>query len=117
MAIFLKRLAKAAPISFGGQTMYGSRLPFGALAAISGGMASYYFYSSANLVYLDQLNEDTTPKVALNPEILINGLNSSYKTRSRPATILSYLDIQPQVIVTYLGLPAPLPPCLTHHQW
>ncbi|KAL6558372.1 NADH-cytochrome b-5 reductase-like protein [Orobanche minor] len=55
MAIFLKRLAKAAPISFGGQTMYGSRLPFGALAAIS-------------VVYLDQLNEDTTPKVALNPD-------------------------------------------------
>ncbi|KAL6523492.1 NADH-cytochrome b-5 reductase-like protein [Orobanche gracilis] len=55
MAIFLKRLAKAAPISFGGQTIYGSRLPFGALAAIS-------------VVYLDQRNGDTTPEVALNPD-------------------------------------------------
>ncbi|KAL3642929.1 NADH-cytochrome b-5 reductase-like protein [Castilleja foliolosa] len=68
MAMFLKRLATAAPISFGGQTVSRSRLRFGALAAISGGISSYYFFSSPDLVYLDQLNEDATPKVALNSE-------------------------------------------------
>ncbi|KAL7137698.1 hypothetical protein ABFS83_10G110500 [Erythranthe nasuta] len=70
MAAFLKRLAKtAAPIAFGGQTKSGSSIRFGALAAISGGITSYYLFSSSHdLVYLDQLNEDTTPKVALNPD-------------------------------------------------
>ncbi|KAL7096996.1 hypothetical protein ACP275_10G115100 [Erythranthe tilingii] len=70
MAVFLKRLVKAAaPIAFGGQTKSGSRIRFGAVAAISGGITSYYLFSSSqHLVYLDQLNEDTTPKVALNPD-------------------------------------------------
>lgn len=68
MAMLFKRLAKAAPIAFGGQTKSGSRLRFGALAAISGGIASYYFVSSPNVVYLDQLNEDAAPKTALNPD-------------------------------------------------
>ncbi|KAK6152370.1 hypothetical protein DH2020_015005 [Rehmannia glutinosa] len=68
MAMFFKKLAEAAAISFGGQTKSGSRIRFGALAAISGGISSYYFLSSPNLVYLDNLNEDATPKVALNPD-------------------------------------------------
>ncbi|KAL8488318.1 hypothetical protein ACS0TY_024554 [Phlomoides rotata] len=68
MTMLFKRLAKAAPIAFGGQTKSCSRFRFGALAAISGGIVSYYFVSSPNVVYLDQLNEDAAPKAALNPD-------------------------------------------------
>ncbi|KAK6126167.1 hypothetical protein DH2020_040086 [Rehmannia glutinosa] len=68
MVMFFKKLAEAAAISFGSQTKSGSRIRFGAFAAISGGISSYYFLSSPNLVYLDNLNEDATPKVALNPD-------------------------------------------------
>ncbi|KAL2479679.1 NADH-cytochrome b5 reductase-like protein [Abeliophyllum distichum] len=63
--MFFKRLSKAAPIAFGGTNF---RFPFGALAAISGGFSYYYYCSSPNLVYLDQLTEDASPKVALNPD-------------------------------------------------
>ncbi|KAK4479177.1 hypothetical protein RD792_014688 [Penstemon davidsonii] len=68
MAMFFKRLAKSAPIAFGFQSNSKSRITFGALAAISGGISSYYYFSSQNLVYADQLNEDAAPKVALNPD-------------------------------------------------
>lgn len=56
MALFFKRLAKAAPVAFtnafGGQPKSGARnfrIPFGAIAAVSGGI-SYYCFSSENLV-------------------------------------------------------------------
>ncbi|KAL5771371.1 hypothetical protein ACOSP7_015525 [Xanthoceras sorbifolium] len=72
---FFRRLAKATPIAynntFGGQsksTFYKSRLPFSAFAAISGGLSYYYYCSSPNLVHLDQINEETGPKIALNPD-------------------------------------------------
>ncbi|KAL6331085.1 hypothetical protein AAG906_009513 [Vitis piasezkii] len=74
MALFFKRLAKAAPVAFtnafGGQPKSGARnfrIPFGAIAAVSGGI-SYYCFSSENLVHLDQINENAGPKVALNPD-------------------------------------------------
>ncbi|KAK6126226.1 hypothetical protein DH2020_040024 [Rehmannia glutinosa] len=54
--MFFKKLAEAAAISFGGQTKSGSRIRFGALAAISGGISSYYFLSSPNLIYLLSFN-------------------------------------------------------------
>ncbi|GER47005.1 FAD/NAD(P)-binding oxidoreductase [Striga asiatica] len=63
MAFFLRRLANAASIYSGGQKNSGSRLRFGALAAISGAISSYYFISSPSLVYLDQLSEDSTEKI------------------------------------------------------
>ncbi|KAA8535070.1 hypothetical protein F0562_030073 [Nyssa sinensis] len=73
MAFFFKRLAKAAPIAFShafqGQTKSrfpNFQVPFGAIFAISGGI-SFYYHSSPNLVHLDQINEETGPKVALNP--------------------------------------------------
>ncbi|KAK2998070.1 hypothetical protein RJ639_026402, partial [Escallonia herrerae] len=83
MATFLRRLAKTAPVAFPhafrGQskssfTSY--RVPFGAIAAISGGFSYLYYFDSPsllkfifiNLGHLDQINEETGPKVALNPD-------------------------------------------------
>ncbi|KAK4481199.1 hypothetical protein RD792_012081 [Penstemon davidsonii] len=60
MATFFRRLAKAAPIALGVQANSNSRIPFGIFAAISGGISSYYYLSSQNLVY-------PHPK-ALNPD-------------------------------------------------
>lgn len=68
MATFFRRLAKAAPIAFGGHSKPASRTGFGALAAISGGISAYYFYCSPNMGYLDQINEEAGPKYALNPD-------------------------------------------------
>ncbi|CAK9169158.1 unnamed protein product [Ilex paraguariensis] len=73
MALFFKRLAKAAPITFAfrGQSkssFTNSRLPLGAIAAISGGISYYYFFPSPNLVYLEHIHEESGPKVALNPD-------------------------------------------------
>lgn len=75
MALFFKRLARTTPVAlataFGGQTKTnagGFRLPFGAIAAISGGISYFYYFSSPNLVHLDQLNEEEGPKVALSPD-------------------------------------------------
>ncbi|KAI8023738.1 NADH-cytochrome b5 reductase-like protein [Camellia lanceoleosa] len=74
MAMFLKRLAKAAPIAFSHafrdqpkSSFPSFRVPFGAITAISGGISYYYYFSSPNLVHLDQINEEMGPKVALNP--------------------------------------------------
>ncbi|RVW47491.1 NADH-cytochrome b5 reductase-like protein [Vitis vinifera] len=62
MALFFKRLAKAGPVAFtnafGGQPKSGARnfrIPFGAIAAVSGGI-SFYCFSSENLV--DAKNEN-----------------------------------------------------------
>lgn len=75
MATFFRRLARATPIAFtnafGGETkssFSAFRLPFGAIAAISGGISFYYYFSPANLAYLDQIKEEAGPKVALNPD-------------------------------------------------
>ncbi|KAG6723898.1 hypothetical protein I3843_03G224800 [Carya illinoinensis] len=76
MATFFKRLARASPIAlnnvFPGQNKYSStafRIPFGAIAAVSGGISYYYyFFPSSNLVHLDQINEDSESKAALNPD-------------------------------------------------
>ncbi|OAY31665.1 NADH-cytochrome b5 reductase-like protein [Manihot esculenta] len=68
---FFRRLAKAVPTGFGGQlkSNYGAfRIPFGAIAAVSGGISYLYYYSSPNLAYLDQVKEETGPKVALKPD-------------------------------------------------
>ncbi|CAM8923207.1 hypothetical protein QQ045_021994 [Rhodiola kirilowii] len=76
MASFFRRLSKAAaPLAFnscsGGQTQSrfgGFRVPFGAIAAISGGVTYCYYLSSTNLAFLDQIAEETGPKVALSPD-------------------------------------------------
>ncbi|GLU09747.1 hypothetical protein SLE2022_265900 [Rubroshorea leprosula] len=70
---FFKRLARAVPVAFsdafGAQRkpVYGGlRLP--AMAAVSAGISYYYYFSEPNLAHLDQVNEETGPKVALNPD-------------------------------------------------
>ncbi|CAN6564184.1 unnamed protein product [Malus baccata var. baccata] len=72
MATFFQRLAKAAPTafnsSFRGQSKSSFRIPFGAVAAVSGGISYLCYYSSQDLVYLDEIKEQTGPKVALNPD-------------------------------------------------
>ncbi|KAM1173443.1 hypothetical protein ACFX13_026773 [Malus domestica] len=69
MATFFQRLAKAAPIafnsSFRGQSKSSFRIPFGAVAAVSGGISYLGYYSSQDLVYLDEIKEQTGPKVGL----------------------------------------------------
>ncbi|KAJ4952132.1 hypothetical protein NE237_028964 [Protea cynaroides] len=74
MAVFLRRLGKAAPVTLANafkdgpkSNSGGFRIPFGVIAAVSGGM-SYYYYSSPNMVQLDQSNEEAGAKVALNPD-------------------------------------------------
>ncbi|KAM1061732.1 hypothetical protein FF1_026161 [Malus domestica] len=89
MATFFQRLAKAAPIafnsSFRGQSKSSFRIPFGAVAAVSGGISYLGYYSSQDLVispgilrraqlgpdgferlkkwvYLDEIKEQTGPK-------------------------------------------------------
>ncbi|KAL3532360.1 hypothetical protein ACH5RR_005881 [Cinchona calisaya] len=78
MAVLLRRLTKATPIaafsqSFrGGQSNSASpnfRLPVGAIAAVTGGVSSYYYFSSSTAwVYSDEVKEDAGPKMALNPD-------------------------------------------------
>ncbi|KAL7249373.1 hypothetical protein ACSBR1_011547 [Camellia fascicularis] len=63
MAMFFKRLAKAAPIAFS-HTFHDQpkssfpsfRVPFGAITAISGGISYYYYFSSPNLCTILRLN-------------------------------------------------------------
>ncbi|KAG5564546.1 hypothetical protein RHGRI_000654 [Rhododendron griersonianum] len=75
MAHFFKRLAKAAPIAFNRgftsqpkSSFTSFRIPFGAIAAFSGGISYYYHFSSPNLVHLDEISEETGPNSALNPD-------------------------------------------------
>ncbi|KAJ0491481.1 putative cytochrome-b5 reductase [Helianthus annuus] len=72
MSTFFRRLSKATPIAFSHafrtQSQSSSshfRFPVGAIAAISGGISYFYYFSEPNLVHLDQINEDTGPKTAL----------------------------------------------------
>ncbi|GMH30703.1 hypothetical protein Nepgr_032546 [Nepenthes gracilis] len=75
MSLFLRRIAKAAPIAFSNAFRGESksnfncfRVPVGAIAAITGGISYYYYFSSTNLVHLEAINEENSPKVALNPD-------------------------------------------------
>lgn len=76
MAVLLKKLAtKAAPTiaftaAFRSQsksTFPHFRIPFGAIAAVSGGISYYYYFSSSSVAYLDENADDTGTKMALNP--------------------------------------------------
>ncbi|OMO81268.1 Oxidoreductase FAD/NAD(P)-binding protein [Corchorus capsularis] len=72
-ATFFRRLAKAAPASFtaafGAQPKSGfTGYRFSAIAALAGGISYYYYLPESNLAHLDQSNEETGPKVALNPD-------------------------------------------------
>ncbi|KAI3771620.1 hypothetical protein L6452_02786 [Arctium lappa] len=75
MSMFFKRLGKAAPIAFSHAfprqsqlTSTNFRIPFGVVAAISGGISYFYYFSDPNLVHLDQIHEETGPKAALHPK-------------------------------------------------
>lgn len=69
MALFLKRVWKAVPMAvFGRQSKwhfssYG--IPFGVIA---GGISYFTFFDSPNLVHLEQINEETGSRIALNPD-------------------------------------------------
>ncbi|XP_038712668.1 NADH-cytochrome b5 reductase-like protein isoform X2 [Tripterygium wilfordii] len=69
---FFKRLAKATPIvfsnAFGCQSSSTFTVPFGAMAALSGGISFFYYFSSPTVVHLDQINEHPGPKIALNSD-------------------------------------------------
>jgi cytochrome-b5 reductase len=72
MASFFRKAAQSAPIALSQafKSHYKSSstgIPFGAIAAISGGISYLCFFHSPNLVHLEQINEETGPKVALNP--------------------------------------------------
>ncbi|KAL8129575.1 hypothetical protein V2J09_018730 [Rumex salicifolius] len=75
MTLFFRRLAKSAPIFFSNAVgahqkphFSGFRVPFGAIAAVSGGFSFYYLYSSPTLAYLDAADDEAGAKMALNPE-------------------------------------------------
>ncbi|XP_061345252.1 NADH-cytochrome b5 reductase-like protein [Gastrolobium bilobum] len=71
MAAFLRRVVRATPIaSFSGQSKSSYtnfRLPFTAIAAISGGVSYLYYCSSPNLVHSQQVEEESK-NIALVPE-------------------------------------------------
>ncbi|XVE98300.1 hypothetical protein REPUB_Repub03eG0093700 [Reevesia pubescens] len=67
---FFTRLAKATQASFnnafGGQPKSAfTGFRFTAIAAVAGGISTYYCFPESNLAHLDQINEETGPKVAL----------------------------------------------------
>ncbi|KAI4344102.1 hypothetical protein L6164_011372 [Bauhinia variegata] len=75
MAAFFKRLARtnlmAFTDAFGGhsKSSYSNfRVPFGAIAAISGGFSYLYYFSSPNLAHLEQIKEEGSQNIALNPD-------------------------------------------------
>ncbi|XP_028801574.1 NADH-cytochrome b5 reductase-like protein [Neltuma alba] len=75
MATFFRRLARATPISLtnvlGGHSKSSHsefRVPFGAVAAITGGFSYLYYYSSPNLVHLDEIKEEKSQNIALVPD-------------------------------------------------
>ncbi|KAL4571512.1 hypothetical protein LXL04_018272 [Taraxacum kok-saghyz] len=72
MSVFFKSLSKSASITFShafrGKSQSNSTnfpIPFGAIAAISGGISYFYYFSEPHLTHLDRLNEETGPKAAL----------------------------------------------------
>lgn len=74
MSTFFRRLARATPISFtnlGGHSKSSHtefRVPFGAIAAISGGFSYFYCYSSPDLVHLEEIKEEKSQNIALVPD-------------------------------------------------
>ncbi|KAK7330135.1 hypothetical protein VNO77_24321 [Canavalia gladiata] len=67
MAAFLRRFARVTPIpSNSSHTNF--RLPFTAIAAISGGVSFCFLYSSPNLVHSQQLDQEESKNIALNPD-------------------------------------------------
>ncbi|KAI3781901.1 hypothetical protein L2E82_11929 [Cichorium intybus] len=75
MSLLWKGLRKAVPITFShafrGKSQSTSTnfpIPLGAIAAISGGVSYFYYFSEPNLVYLDPIKEETGPKSALDPK-------------------------------------------------
>ncbi|XP_072984206.1 NADH-cytochrome b5 reductase-like protein [Typha latifolia] len=75
MSLLLRRISRAATVGiahgFGEQTKWnqGRRIPFGAAAAISGGVAFYFYgFSSPTMAHLDEKGEQAAGKVALDPE-------------------------------------------------
>ncbi|CAI9298414.1 unnamed protein product [Lactuca saligna] len=77
MSVFFKRLGKTVPITFSnafqGKSQSNSNNfpnPFGAIAAISGGISYFYYFSEPNLVHLDpiKINKEPGPKSALDPK-------------------------------------------------
>ncbi|KAK9141665.1 hypothetical protein Syun_011065 [Stephania yunnanensis] len=77
MAHFFRRLARAStPFSVSRafkndqrkSKLGGFGVQYGAIAALSGGISYYMYFSSPNMVHLDQSSEEVGPKVALNPD-------------------------------------------------
>lgn len=65
MAMFFRRLAKSAPITFSNAFRGSQSSSFGVIAATFSGGVLYYFTSSPNLAHLDSINEESQKKVAL----------------------------------------------------
>lgn len=75
MALLMRRLSRASAFGLGNALRVepnwkssGRRFPFGAAAAISGGIAVYYFCSSPTMAQLEPKSEEPAGKVALDPE-------------------------------------------------
>ncbi|KAK9101951.1 hypothetical protein Sjap_019205 [Stephania japonica] len=77
MAQFFRRLARAStPFSLSKafksddtkSSLGGFGVPYGAIAALSGGISYYMYFSSPNMVHLDQSSEEVGQKMALNPD-------------------------------------------------
>ncbi|KAL5729525.1 cytochrome-b5 reductase [Ranunculus cassubicifolius] len=67
MATLLRRLARAAAFQ-SQQIKSNSGVHLGAIAAFSGGISYYLYFSSPNMVHLDEISVEVGPKVALNPD-------------------------------------------------
>ncbi|QCD80665.1 NADH-cytochrome b5 reductase-like protein [Vigna unguiculata] len=71
MAALLRRFARATPIPFAAQSNSSHsnlRLPFAAIAAISGGVSFLYYHSSPDLVHSQQTGQEESRNTALNPD-------------------------------------------------
>ncbi|KAI3891181.1 hypothetical protein MKW98_007486 [Papaver atlanticum] len=76
MTTFFRKLAKSAPVAFNNvfnetpKSTYGKkfRVPIGGIAAVSGGLSYYFYFSSPTVAHLDEIQEESGPKIALNPD-------------------------------------------------
>ncbi|XP_060213767.1 NADH-cytochrome b5 reductase-like protein isoform X3 [Lycium barbarum] len=100
MRALLRKVAKAAaaPVAFSGHSKSNFanpiRFPFGAIAAVTGCVSYYYSYSSPNnLVYLEQINEDSGQKAALNPDKWIEFKLQDRAPVSHNSHLFSYTPI------------------------
>ncbi|KAM1061730.1 hypothetical protein FF1_026161 [Malus domestica] len=108
MATFFQRLAKAAPIafnsSFRGQSKSSFRIPFGAVAAVSGGISYLGYYSSQDLArallewhsisqFCGHCGEKTVPKEAGRRKQCSSGLcRKRVYPRVDPVVIMLVID-------------------------